>query len=121
MPDLRRPRPRGDLHVAEVEPIVAQATSGDTHLHQFHRGGVAIAVGLEIFGDEPLADLGKILALERHGEFGGLPLMAQIRFPEKRRTRSLVAVGRELCGNLLVQLPLDCPRDRRRSSGRAAG
>ena len=49
----------------------------------------------------------EILALERHGEFGGLSLVAQIRFPEKRGTVGLVAVGRELGGDLLAQLRLD--------------
>ena len=52
---LRRAGPGRDLHMAEVEPAFAQATSGDAHFHQFDRGFIAIAVGLEVFGDEAFA------------------------------------------------------------------
>ena len=47
---------------------------------------VAVAVGLEVFGDEARAAIcAEVVAVERHGEFGGLALMAQVGLPARAR------------------------------------
>src|SRR4051794_24800003 len=59
--------PRCDLHIVEIEPVLAEASARDTHLHQFDRGFVAVAVHLEVLGDEAFANVGELLALEGDG------------------------------------------------------
>src|SRR4051812_27513650 len=62
---LRRAGPRRNFQSAEIKPLVAQAATGHAQLHQLDRRLVAVAVGLEIFGDEALADLVEVFTLER--------------------------------------------------------
>ena len=79
---LPRPRagcagPRRNFHGAKVEPALAQTPAGDPNLHQLDRRMVTITIGLEVFRDEALAYLNKILAFEGNGEFGRLTFVAQ--------------------------------------------
>ena len=102
-----RPRApaRGEIFMApKIEPVVAQAAPGHAHLHQLDRGIVPVAVGLEIFGDEALADLREILAFEGHGELGRLALVAQIGLPQERGALGMIAVAGELGGDLRLQV-----------------